>query len=148
MYSGVIKKKETIIYIQTVISVISNVILGGITGAIINAISCIRNILCYKNKLKNKEKTIIIIISIVFSLLFNDLGFIGILPLISTVTYTLLMDIKGVIKFKKLVIFTMIICFIYDVHIKSYSSAIFDFMNIITNAFSIYKLQYCKIKEK
>lgn len=37
-------------------SVISNIILGGITGAIINALSMLRNILCYKNKLGLKEK--------------------------------------------------------------------------------------------
>lgn len=151
VYSGILKKKEKIIYIQTIqigMSVISNIILGGITGAIINCISCIRNILCYKEKLKNKEKIILTVVSVALSLYFNNLGIIGILPLISTVTYTLLMDIKDVIKFKKLIIFTMIMWLIYDVYIKSYSSAIFDFMNIVTNIFSIYKIKYCKNIEK
>ena len=53
------KTKEKILYFQTVqigLSVISNIILGGITGAIINALSLIRNILCYKDKLGLKEK--------------------------------------------------------------------------------------------
>ena len=44
------KTKEKILYFHTVqigMSVISNIVLGGITGAIINALSLIRNILCY-----------------------------------------------------------------------------------------------------
>lgn len=51
IYVGTIKDKSKIIFTQTIqimIIIISNIILGGITGAIINIICCIRNILCYK----------------------------------------------------------------------------------------------------
>ena len=143
VYSGLIKKKEKIIFIQTIqiaLSVLSNIALGGITGAIRNAISCLRNILCYKEKLGIKSKSIIIIASIFLSLRFNNLGIIGLLPVISTVVYTFFMNIKDIVKFKYLIIFTMILWFIYDFYIKSYSSAIFDFMSIVTNIFAIIKL--------
>ena len=59
VYSGYLKQKKKILYVQTIqigLSVLSNIILGGITGAIINAVSCIRNILCYKEKLSNITK--------------------------------------------------------------------------------------------
>lgn len=148
VYTGVIKEKKKIIFVQTVqiaFLVASNLILGGITGAIINAVSCVRNIICYKDKLGTKEKIILVIISTSLSLYFNNLGIIGLLPLIATVSYTLLMDMKDVIKFKILIIFTLVLWFIYDLYIKSYSSAFFDFMNIVTNLYSIYQLR--KIKE-
>ena len=144
VYSGLIKKKNKFVYIQTIqigLFVLSNLILGGYTGAIINFIGCFRNILCYKNKLHNKEKTIIIIISVLLSLYFNNLGIIGLLPVLYLVIYTLFMNIKDIIKFKKLVIFTAILWLIYDLCINSYTSAIFDFMTIITNIFAIYKLR-------
>ena len=54
VYTGIIKRKNIIVLVQTIqigLSVLSNILLGGITGAIINAISCVRNILCYKDKL-------------------------------------------------------------------------------------------------
>ena len=51
------------------------------------------------------------------------------------------MNIGDVIKFKILVIFTMILWFVYDIYIKSYSSAVFDFMNIIANIYSIFKIK-------
>ncbi len=147
VYSGLIRKKEKIIYIQTIqilLFVISNLVLGGITGAITNAFACIRNILFYKNKLGNKEKILLVIITSVFSLFFNNLGLWGLLPLISTVVYTLLIDLKDVVKFKILVITTVILWFIYDIYIQSYTSAIFDFMTIVTNTIAIYKLHCSK----
>lgn len=150
VYSGVIKQKKKILYIQTIqigMSVVSNIVLGGIVGAIINALSCIRNILCYKDKLGFKEKIIITILAVGLSLAFNNLGIIGILPLISTIVYLWLMNLKDVIKFKILIIFTMILWLIYDIYIKSYSSAVFDFLNIVANIISIYQLKLNELKK-
>lgn len=147
VYSGMLKQKKKILYFQAVqigMSVISNIILGGITGAIINALSMIRNILCYKNKLGLKEKIIITILAIILTFKFNNLGYIGLLPLISTVSYIWLMNIKDVRKFKLLIIFTMLMWLIYDVVIKSYTSAIFDFMNIIANMLTLLQIKLVK----
>ena len=137
VYSGMLKQKKKILYFQTVqigMSVISNIILGGITGAIINALSMIRNILCYKDKLGLKEKIVITILA----------GYIGLLPLISTIIYIWLMNIKNVKKFKLLIAFTMLMWFIYDVVIKSYTSAIFDFMNIVANIVTLFQIKSVK----
>lgn len=148
VYSGYLKQKKKILYAQTIqigLAVLSNIILGGITGAIINAISCVRNILCYKEKLNNVAKIVLIFLATFLSLYYNNLGFIGLLPLISTIIYILLMNIKDVIKFKYLIIFTMILWLFYDLYIKSYTSAFFDFMNIVANFVSI--IQINKNKE-
>ena len=149
VYSGYLKEKKKILYVQTIqigLSVLSNIVLGGITGAIINVISCVRNILCYKEKLYNTSKIILIALATILSLCFNNLGTIGLLPLISTITYILLMNIKNVIKFKYLIIFTMILWFFYDLYIKSYTSACFDAMCIITNLGSIIQMKKQKFK--
>ena len=151
VYSGIIKQKKKILYVQTVqigLSVASNIVLGGIVGAIINALSCVRNILCYKEELGLKEKLILTILATALSIAFNNLGIIGILPLISTIVYLWLMNLKDVIKFKVLIIFTMILWLIYDICIMSYSSAVFDFLNVIANIISIYQIKYKKEKLK
>ena len=143
VYWGFLKQKKKILYAQTIqmgLFVLSNIVLGGITGAIINALSCIRNILCYKNKLDLKAKIILILLSTILSLIFNNLGLIGLLPVISTVVYILLMNTKDVVKFKWLSIFTMLMWLVYDLFIKSYTSAIFDFMNIMANIISIMQI--------
>ena len=144
VYSGIIKKKKNILLVQSIqigLSVISNIVLNGITGAIINALSFIRNILCYKDKLNNVAKIIITILAIILTIIFNNLGIIGLLPLISTVVYIWFMTIKDVIKFKYLIIFTMILWSIYDLTIQSYTACIFDILTVISNMISITKLK-------
>jgi len=143
VYSGFLKQKKTILYTQTIqigLSVLSNIILGGITGAIINALSCIRNILCYRNKLNTKAKIILILLATILSLLFNNLGIIGLFPVLSIIIYTLFMNIKNVVKFKWLIVITMFLWLVYDLFIKSYTSAVFDFMSIIANIISIIQI--------
>ena len=56
------------------------------------------------------------------------------------------MNIKNVIKFKYLIVFTMILWFFYDLYIKSYASACFDAMCIITNMGSIIQMNKQKFK--
>lgn len=149
-YSGIIKQKKKILYVQTVeiiLYTISDLVLGGITGAIINAVSAFRNILFYKNKLGAKEKIIITVISIIFSVLFNNLGLIGIFPLISSLLYLWLMNIEDIIKFKYLMIVTTVLWFIYDICIKSYTSSVFDFINILANIISIIQINNIKNKK-
>lgn len=145
---GLIKEKKKILLVQTTqigMFILSDLILGGISGAIINFIGCIRNILCYKNKLDKNIKIILVILSVIMILFFNNMGFIGLLPLISTVTYTIFMSIKDIVKFKYLIIFTMVIWCIYDICIKSYTSAVFDFLSIWFNLYSIYKIKKSKV---
>ena len=144
VYTGYIKKKEKILFFQTIqigLSVISNLILGGITGAIINALGLIRNILCYKEKLNKIAQIILIILSILLGVYFNNLALIGLLPIISNVVYIVFMNIKDVIKFKYLIIFTMTMWLIYDIYIMSYTSAVFDLGNIIANIISIIQIK-------
>lgn len=144
VYTGYIKKKEKILFFQTIqigLSVISNLILGGITGAIINALGLIRNILCYKEKLNKIAQIILIILSILLGVYFNNLALIGLLPIISNVVYIVFMNIKDVIKFKYLIIFTMTMWLVYDIYIMSYTSAVFDLGNIIANFISIIQIK-------
>lgn len=147
VYYSMLKQKKKILYFQSVeivLSITSNIILGGISGAIINALSLIRNILCYKEKLGLKEKIVITILAIVFTFKFNNLSYIGLLPLISTIVYIWLMNIKNVKGFKLVIAFTMLMWFMYDIVIKSYASAVFDFINIVANIVTIFQINSAK----
>lgn len=151
VYTGYIKKKEKILFFQTIqigLSVISNLILGGITGAIINALGLIRNILCYKEKLNKIAQIILIILSILLGVYFNNLALIGLLPIISNVVYIVFMNIKDVIKFKYLIIFTMTMWLVYDIYIMSYTSAVFDLGTMIANIIAVIQIKRNKGEEK
>lgn len=143
-YSGYIKSKGKFLIVQIVqmsLSALSNFILGGTTGAIINLVNIIRNVLCYKNKLNKYSIILILTLSISLSLYFNNLSFIGLLPLLSTILYTTLMNIKDIKKFKYLTITTMLLWLIYDICIMNYVSALFDLLTIGSNSIAIYQLK-------
>lgn len=143
-YSGYIKSKGKFLIVQIMqmsLSALSNFILGGITGTIINLVNIIRNVLCYKNKLNKYSITLILTLSISLSLYFNNLSFIGLLPLLSTILYTTLMNIKDIKKFKYLTITTMLLWLIYDICIMNYVSALFDLLTIGSNSIAIYQLK-------
>lgn len=144
IYTGILKEKKKIIYVQTIqigLLVLSNLVLGGITGAIINIISCIRNILCYKEKLGLKEKILITIVSVLLSIYFNDMGVIGLLPVLATTLYIWLMSTKNIIHLKMLLIVTSSIWLVYDLFINLYVSVIFEFTNIVVNFISIIQIK-------
>ena len=143
IYSGILKKKEEIIYVHSVekaLSVVSNIVLNGITGAITNAIGFVRNLLCYKDKLKTKEKIIIIVATLVFSLQYNNLGIVGLLPIFATVLYTLFMDTKNIIKFKILAISTTIMWLIYNAYIMAYTSVVIQIFQIVANIIAVWRI--------
>ena len=144
VYLGLIKNKKRIIFLQTIqifLMALSNLVLNGITGTIINSISCFQNILCYYDKLNLMWKILINFIAVSLSLYFNNIGLIGLLPAISMFLYTFFMDVKNIIKYKNLVILTMVLWLIYDIKINAYVSAVFDFLNIVTNIISIISIK-------
>lgn len=142
--AGLFKKKKSIIFIQIIqigLYALSNLVIGSITGFIVNILGCYRNILTYKNKLTKKAITIIIVITTILSLIFNNLSIIGLLPLVSSIIYILYIKTKDIIKLKYVIIITLILWLIHDVYVKAYVTAIFDFIGIISNLISIIKIQ-------
>jgi len=148
---GIIKNKKKILFAQTIQYVtyaIADFILGGITGAITNLISIFRNILCYKGKLNKIMIGIIILISIILTLMFNNLGFIGLLPLFNNIIYTIFINVKDELKFKILILIQVFLWLIYDLTIKSYTSAIFEVITIISCIITSYQIYISRKKGK
>ena len=81
--TGAVKSKARILalqIIQLLMQGVSMLLLGGITGAINNVISCLRNYICYKEKLNLPWKIIFIAASIIMTVVFNTQGLLGYIP--------------------------------------------------------------------
>ncbi len=145
--SGTIKKKSKILVVQIIqllLQAVSMLLLGGVTGAVSNVLSCFRNYLCYKEKLSKSWKIVIILVSIVMTILLNDQGFLGIIPTVICTVYIIFMDVKDPIKFKLLVTLSFVPWIIYHFALRSYIGAIFDVATVISNGITLYLM----IKEK
>ena len=138
--SGSIKKKAKILAVQIIqlmMQSVSMLLLGGITGAVNNVLSCLRNYLCYKEKLNAYWKAFLVVVSVILTLLLNDQGLLGLIPVVVCTVYILLMDIKDPIAFKLLVTLTFVPWVFYHFFIGAYVAAIFDTLSVITNAVTL-----------
>lgn len=147
MIAGLPESKKTCIILQTVQIFgmsIGNLFLGSFPGFFVNCFSGIRNIFAYKDKLKLPIKLLVIFLSIVVSLAFNNIGFFVIFPILSIITFTLGVDTKNVVIFKWLIILGNVFWLIHDVHVMSYVAVVFDILGTITNLIGIVRIKKSK----
>ena len=148
--AGSIKKKSNILVVQIIqmlMQGVSMLITGGVTGAISNVLSCYRNYLCYKEKLTRVWKGILIAASVAMTVLFNNQGWLGIIPVAVCTVYILLMDVKDPIKFKLLVTLSFVPWIIYHFALKLYVAAIFDAVSVVTSAVTLCLMMRGKKRE-
>lgn len=140
---GYLKNKNNAIIAQTMQLLflsISNLILGSLSGFINNLINCVRNAFSVKNKLTIPIKTIIIILSIILTIKYNNLGLIGYLPLINNIIFIIFMNTKSDLNFKVLTIFYMSLWLIHNLYIKAFTTSLFNVFTIITCTIAIRKI--------
>ena len=147
IYTGAVKDKAKILLLQILqlgMQTVSMILLGAIPGAISNVLSCIRNYLCYKDVFTWPVKIVLIVISFVLTVVFNNQGLLGYLPFAVCTVYVLLMDMKDEIKFKLLVTLTFVPWVVYYLVIKSYTGALFAAITIVTSFWTLYKMVKAK----
>ena len=141
---GLIKRKEHVLIAQCFqfgIMSVSNLILGGITGALLNFVSMVRNLIGYKFGITTPIKIVVIVIQVVLSLMMNNLGLIGLLPVISVSAFTWLIDMKSDLGMKLLLMVTTFPWIIYDFTTRNYVSVLFDVAFVCANCIGIYRIK-------
>lgn len=147
MIAGLPKSKKNCIILQTIHIFgmsIGNLFLGSFPGFFVNCCSGIRNIFAYKDKLKLPIKLLVIFLSIAVSLIFNNIGFFVIFPILSIISFTLVVDTKNVVFFKWIVILCNMFWLIHDIHVMSYTAVVFDILGTITNLIGIIRIKKSK----
>lgn len=142
--SGRIKDREKILLFQILqlgMQTVSMFLLGAIPGAISNILSCIRNYLCYREIFTWPVKLLLIVLSGILTVAFNNQGLLGYLPFIVCTVYVLLMEMKDPIHFKLLVTLTFIPWIFYYLVIRSYTGAFFAFATVLTNFWTLYQMK-------
>ena len=76
---------------------------------------------------------------VVLSIMFNNLGIVGYLPIIGTTVFTIFINNEDTFKFRLSLSFSILMWLIYDVYIMSYSSAIFDLFSVIGGIFVLFR---------
>ena len=83
--------------------------------------------------------------TIVFGVIFNTHdGFIGYLPVISTLLFLFFINIKDMVKFKAISALVMFLWLIYDLEIHLYTTAFFDLVTTLSCLVVMYSLAHEK----
>ena len=141
---GLLKTKRNILLAQSVqclIMGIGNLILGGMTGFLANMITIVRNLFCLKKELTTPWKLVFIALQLAIGVPFNNMGIIGLLPIIAACIFTWYLDTKSEVFLKLLIITTMVMWLIFDCSIHNYVSTVMDVFTIISNTAGIVMLQ-------
>lgn len=132
---GLLKTRKQTLWWQSVqigLMTIASLFLGTIPGLIANIIGLVRNVLSYNSKLNKVTQVLLSVISVVCILVFNNIGWLGLLPMVATVTYNFIINTKDVTKLKIVLLSTSIMWAIHDFAIQSYIAGVFDILSAIT----------------
>ena len=128
--SATVKNKKTLIgwqVIGAVFCILSNIVLLAYPSAATTAVSLVRNILSYKNKLTKNITAFLTFLCIAFGLIFNNLGWIGLFPISAVASYTVfLYTTKNEQQMRYALILSMVLWFVPDIYVKAYPAAIND----------------------
>ena len=140
---GFIKRKEKVLAVQCVqfgLMGVGNLVLGGVTGALSNLVSLVRNLVCCRIGITVPLKLLFIAAQAGLSLWVNTQGLIGLLPVIAASIFTWFLDVKSDFGMKILLIGTQCLWLVYDFTIMNYVSFAFDIMCLCSNGVGLYRI--------
>lgn len=140
MYIGTLREERKILRLQNVqfaIMGMGNLVLGGVTGGVSNLVCIVRNLLCMRRPFTLGWRLGFVAVQAVLTLLFNQAGLIGLLPLAAACSFTLCMGLNNDILLKLSILFGQICWAVYDLHFRNYASLTFDLLTVGINAVSL-----------
>ena len=124
-FSASRKTAKSVLLVQCLSQVfyaLSGFVLGGYSAAVQNIVSLVRNVVAIRGIQKKWIEWALVISGVVFGLYFNNLGFMGLLPVLANLEYTL-----AIFRFKdnewmlKLAFLVCVILFIiFNLAIQNY----------------------------
>ncbi|MGT2906617.1 YgjV family protein [Streptococcus dentiloxodontae] len=142
-YSSFAKNRENMLIWQIIdylLTAIANILLGGYTGAMTIMVSVIRNTLIIKKQDTPLRILLLVLIQIGAGIYLNQLGWIGFLPIISSLSYTLATFLTAKVEWLRWVIIeNMLLWLIYDITIKAFPASVMDIFIIVTTLIAINK---------
>lgn len=123
------------------IYLISGIVLGGYSASVQNGVSILRNLAAIRNIKSKALEWTFVILGVVLGVAFNNRSWIGLLPVIGNLQYTL-----AIFRFRndewkiKLFFLISIVAFIaFNIAIQNYVGAVSDTVVLVTTVVSLLK---------
>ena len=142
--TGYIKKEKKMLRtqdVQLVFIIAMGVLLNAFSGIIINSIQIIKNEIYLRRKLNKYTKAVIVGLGIVMTLIFNNGGIAGWLPVVNLFIFTYFLGMGGAMGIKALIFITTCGWAIYDFSITNYVGFVFDILTLISCIIGVIRLK-------
>lgn len=142
--SGAVKSRKTSVLLQFLHEAAcscGDLVLGGYSGAIVDGVDAVRDVLSYRNRLTQRLKYVLIFVASALIFYFNNLGLIGLLPLVATVFYTLNINTQDPVRYKLCLMFTWVLGIVYNLAILSLVGAAVQGAALVGGAVSLVRLK-------
>ncbi len=107
--------------------IMSNIALVTYSALTTNSIALVRDLLAYKNKLSRKITWILLCLCIVFGLIANNRGIVGLFPMMASMVYTIfLYATRNEQQIRFGLILNLMLWFVHDFYVGAYPSALMD----------------------
>lgn len=106
------------------INVITNLLLQGWSGAVIQTVNMVRNMITAAGKMTKVMSWVIMLIMIALGIAVNDRGICGLLPLIASAEYTLSLSSENMLLLKTTLMINMLLWSVYNFIIRNYVGGI------------------------
>ena len=144
---GLIRTKRNILIAQIAQEAFMGtgmLILGGISGFIVDMVAIVRNVVCIRWKYTLKWKLIFIAAQVGLYAAFGVEGFYGWLPVLAMCLFTWFLDTENVVLLKILIAVMQLMFLIYDAHIHNYVGMGVDIVSAATNVAGIFLVKKTK----
>ena len=149
--SNTIKRRKTTIKLQIVSRVLdstTDILLQGYSGLVVDAADAIRNTLNYRDQLTPRRQFLLVIATITLIPFVNNLGIIGLLPLLATVFFTCTARTRDPYKFKLINALNFLPWVVYDFTIQAYVSMAGDILSIVLCVIAAIRINRREDKEE
>lgn len=127
--------------VQCFLIAISNIFFASYSGCLTLLLCALRNVFSAYDKLTRNRSILFIVVMVPLGILFNNRGILGLLPVVTTVIYTLgCAYAKRIRMIKANVILNLVLWAIYDIFVMDFVSLTVDTISVMITGVSILKV--------
>ena len=137
---GFIKVKKRFLLAQSgmnALFIAGNLLLGGIAGALTNAMTMLRNFYLLRRGMGRGAKLFFIALHLLLGAVFRVEGLIAWFPILGACLLTWCMDSEDMVLFKGIFVLFQLLCAVYDASIRNYATVPFDLAAAVTNGVAL-----------
>ena len=133
--------------IETSINIVKNIVLGGFSGAVTQVFGLIRNVALARGYSSWWLTVVLSVCQLIGGIMVNQHGWIGLLPMVASISYTVIsLSTTDILTTKHALFWNISMWAVYDMVIMDWVSVVMSVVFLVTIAQSIRELKMTRVE--